>query len=61
MLKALPHNSVMCHVWFPVLQSRKGPGVRRARVHLLYCSLAELDEQPAQMQGLLLEACCKVS
>ena len=47
-LKVLPHNLAMCHVWLPVLQSRGGSRVRRAKVHLLCSSLVggvELSEE----------------
>lgn len=47
-LKVLPHNLAMRHVWLPVLQSRGGSRVRRAKVHLLYSSRVrgvELSEE----------------
>lgn len=47
MLKVLPHNLAMYHVRLPVLQSRGGSRVRRAKVHL-YSSLdggVELGEE----------------
>lgn len=47
-LKVLPHNLAMRHVWLPVLQSRGGSRVRRAKVHLLYSTLVggvELGEE----------------